>query len=121
MRAVRRLAGQLVPAQRGGGDQRSGRPPHHVLGLVGEVGTDQRLQVPVEPVSEPAGDEEDARLAREKPGRSGFGDDLALQVVGLGAPALEGGERGGRQVERRLGEPPTPSRSSANTTPAAPT
>ena len=105
---VRRLAGQVVPAHGDGGDERSGRPPHEVLGLVGEVGADAVTQVVFERMAEPAGDEQDPGLAGEEPRRARLGDDLPFHVVRLGTPALERAQRGCRQVERRLGETAAP-------------
>ncbi len=95
------LAGQVVPAHRHRGDQRAGRPPHEVLGFVGEVRANQRSQVVFAAETQPARDEEDPGLAGEEPGGGRLRDGLARHVVRLGTPALERTSRDGTQIERR--------------------
>ena len=98
---VGRLAGQVVPAHRDCGDERSRRPEHEVVGLAGEVGRDARTQVVFEVVTEPARDEEDSGLADEQGAFGRVGS--VLHDVRFCPPALESTRSDGGKVERCLG------------------
>ncbi len=111
-----RLASRLLPtrlarpfAERQGGEQRAGCAPIDVVGRVGGVGQDERVQLVGERRvgGEPEGDEQRPRFAHEERSRVVM---LIRSGVRLGALELDRAQRSASEVERGLGVAASPQR-----------